>query len=331
MKVESPENFHFPLSAFRFQLPPMLLDIFLNVCAPIFIVVGLGWVLDRKFRLHLESLVKLNIYLLVPAFIFAHVTGTELGGGDALRIVGFTVATISLMFACSAVASRVLKLAPQQKQAMSLATMFYNCGNYGLPLVTLAFGHEGAAVQVYVLATMNVAVFTVGLFLAQERGEKPGAHWRALNAMLRQPTLYALVAGVLCKTVGWEVQKVTWLWQPLDLLQAALVGFALLTLGVQMSQTKPAPFQAPLWAAIGIRLVLGPVLAVGLVKGMGFPPAVAASLILAAGAPTAVNTALLAHEFGGDVSFATSAVYYSTLISLLTTTLNLALLRMWVG
>jgi hypothetical protein len=30
-------------------------DIFLTVCAPIFIVVGVGWVLDRKFRLHLES------------------------------------------------------------------------------------------------------------------------------------------------------------------------------------------------------------------------------------------------------------------------------------
>ena len=63
---------------------------------------------------------------------------------------------------------------------------------------------------------------------------------------------------------------------------------------------------------------------------MGFPPAVAASLILAVGAPTAVNTALLAHEFGGDVSFATSAVYYSTLISLATTTLNLMMLKMWM-
>jgi predicted permease len=168
------------------------------------------------------------------------------------------------------------------------------------------------------------------LFLAQERGEKPGAHWRALSAMLRQPTIYALLAGVACKAIGWEIQKVTWLWQPVYLLESALVGFALLTLGVQMSQTKPAPFRAPLWAAIGIRLVLGPVLALVLVKLMGFPPQVAASLILAAGAPTAVNTALLAHEFGGDVSFATSAVYYSTIISLFTTTLNLVLLRMWM-
>jgi predicted permease len=308
----------------------MLFQIFLDVCAPIFVVVGLGWVLDRKFRLHLESLVKLNIYLLVPAFIFAHVVDTDLAGGEALRIVGFTLAVIALMFVCSLIASWVLKVTGQQRQAMSLATMFYNCGNYGLPLVTLAFGREGAAVQVYVLATMNVSTFTVGLFLTQERGEKPGSHWRALNAMLRQPTIYALLAGVACKALGWEVSKLTWFWQPVDLLASALVGFALLTLGVQMSQTKPAPFRAPLWVGIVIRLALGPLLALGLTKVMGFPPMVAASLVLTAGAPTAVNTALLAHEFGGDVSYATSAVYYSTIISMATTTLNLMLLRMWM-
>lgn len=309
----------------------MFFDLFLNVCAPIFFVVGLGWLLDRKFRLHLETLVKLNIYLLVPAFIFTRVLDTELGGQEALQIVGFTLATIALMFLCSTIAAKVLAMHAQQRQALRLATMFYNCGNYGLPLVTLAFGHEGAAVQVYVLATMNVATFTLGLFLAQERGEKPGAHWRALNGMLRQPTLYALVAGVVAKSTGLRLQEVTWLWQPLDLLQAALVGFALLTLGVQMSQTRPAPFRAPLFAALGIRLILSPLLALGLTQWMGFPPAVAASLVLAAGAPTAVNTALLAHEFGGDVSFATSSVYYTTLVSMLTTTVTLSLLKWWLA
>lgn len=309
----------------------MFFDIFLNVCAPIFIVVSLGWLLDRKFRIHLESLVKLNIYVMVPAFIFAHVVSTELPGGAAFRIVGFTVGTIALMFLCSIIAARLLKLEPQQKQALSLATMFYNCGNYGLPLVTLAFGKEGASVQVFVLATMNVSVFTVGLFLAQERGEKPGAHWRALNAVLRQPTIYALLLGVACRSIGWEVPKVTWLWQPIELLSNALVGVALMTLGVQMSQTKPAPFRAPLWAAIGIRLFLGPLLALGLTQLMGFSPMVSASLVLAVGAPTAVNTALLAHEFGGDVSYATSAVYYTTILSMATTTLNVMFLKMWVG
>lgn len=305
-------------------------QIFLNVCAPIFLIVGMGWVLDRKFKLHLESLVKLNIYLMVPAFIFTRVLGTELGGGEALKIVGFTLTVIFLMFVGSWIAARLFGMPHKQKQSLSLATMFYNCGNYGLPLVTLAFGQQAAAVQIYVLATMNVSTYTVGLFLAQSHGETLVSHRKALMKVLRQPTLYALMLGVLCKTFDVPVKEITWLWEPLDLIQAGLIGFALVTLGVQMSQTRPAPFRAPLWSAIALRLFIAPALALPLTYLFGFPKEVAASLILAAAAPTAVNTALLAHEFGGDLSFSTSAVYYSTLFSMLTTTLLVYALKLWI-
>ncbi len=308
----------------------MFFQLFLNVCAPIFLIVALGWVLDRKFHLHLESLVKLNIYLMVPAFIFTHVVDTELAGREALRIVAFTLATIALMYAGSAIAARWFGMPRPQRQSLSLATMFYNCGNYGLPLVTLAFGHEAAAVQIYVLATMNVSTYTIGIFLAQSHGESAGSHRKALNKVLRQPTIYALLAGVLCKSLALPVKDIIWIWQPLDLLQSGLIGFALVTLGVQMSQTKPAPFRAPLWSAIALRLAIAPLLAIPLVLALGFSRETSASLILAAAAPTAVNTALLAHEFGGDISFSTSAVYYSTLFSLLTTTALLYALKLWL-
>ncbi|MES2476758.1 MAG: AEC family transporter [Verrucomicrobiota bacterium] len=308
----------------------MFFQLFLNVCAPIFLIVGLGWLLDRKFRLHLESLVKLNIYLLVPAFIFTHVLDTELAGAEALRIVAFTLATIALMFVGSWLAARWFKMPIRQRQSLSLATMFYNCGNYGLPLVTLAFGREAAAIQIYVLATMNVATYTIGLFLAQAHGEGDGSHRKALSKVLRQPTIYALLAAIFCKSLALPVKEIIWIWQPLDLLQSGLIGFALITLGVQMSQTRPAPFRAPLWSAMGLRLVAAPLLAVPLVMAMGFSREASASLILAAAAPTAVNTALLAHEFGGDIPFSTSAVYYSTLFSMGTTTLLLYILKLWL-
>lgn len=309
----------------------MFFRILLDVCAPIFLIVGAGWLMDRKFKLHLETLVKLNIYLMVPAFIFTRVVSAELGGTEALRIAGFTFATIALMFLGSTLAGRVFRMPAGEKQALSLAAMFYNCGNYGLPLVTLAFGNFAAEVQIFVLATMNVSTYTVGLFLAQARGESPGSHRRALMKMLRQPTLYALAAGLLCRSLGVRVQDWIWLWQPFDLIQACLIGFALVTLGVQMSQTKPAPFRAGLWSAILLRLVISPALAVLLVMAFGFSREVSASLILASAAPTAVNTALLAHEFGGDTSFATSAVYYSTLISLISTPALVYALKLWLA
>ena len=308
----------------------MFFQIFFNVCAPIFLIVGLGWLLDRKFHLHLESLVKLNIYLMVPAFIFTHVLDARLAGSEAVRIVAFTLSTIILMYVGSAIAAKVFKMEGKQRQSLALATMFYNCGNYGLPLVTLAFGHAAAAIQIYVLATMNVSTYTIGLFLAQSHGESAGSHRKALAKVLRQPTIYALLAAIVCKSLHLPVKEINWIWQPLDLLQSGLIGFALVTLGVQMSQTKHVTLGAPLWSAIGLRLVIAPLLAVPLAIALGFSKDASASLILAAAAPTAVNTALLAHEFGGDIPFATSAVYYSTLFSMFTTTVLLYALKGWL-
>lgn len=308
----------------------MFFRILLDVCVPIFSIVGAGWLMDRKFKLHLETLVKLNIYLMVPAFIFTRMVSAELGGAEALRIAGFTLGTIALMFIGSLLAGRIFRMPRRERQALSLAAMFYNCGNYGLPLVTLAFGSQAAAVQIFVLATMNISTYTVGLFLAQSHGETAGMHRRALMKMLRQPTLYAMFAGLACRGLGVPVQEAIWLWMPFDLIQSGLIGFALVTLGVQMSQTTPAPFRAPLWSAILLRLVISPALALLLVMAFGFSREVSAALILAAAAPTAVNTALLAHEFGGDVSFSTSAVYYSTLFSLITTPALVYALKLWL-
>jgi malate permease and related proteins len=310
--------------------PALFLQIVTEVCLPIFAVVGFGWLLDRRFSLNLETLVKINIYLLVPAFVFVRLLDTPLAGGEAARVMFCTLSVILIAGLLAGIVGRVLGMDSGSKKSLALASMFGNCGNFGIPLVTLAFGNDAAAVQVYVLVVMNVSTFTFGLFLANN-GAEAISHRRALLSTIRQPALYAVLTAAVCKALHLDVRHVTAIWQPLDILATALVGTALLTLGVQLSQTKPAPLQAPLLSALSIRLLAAPLIAWGITQAMHFPPHIASVLILTAGAPTAVNTALLAHEFGGNTAFATASVYYSTLLSLLTTSLCLAILRWWIG
>ncbi len=310
----------------------MLLTLFAHVCLPLVVVVGAGWFMDRRFKLNLESLVKLNLYLMVPAFVFVRLLDTPMAGGAAGKIVLTTFATLLLCGVVSFLVGRVLKLHAGAQKAHALACMLGNCGNFGLPLVTLAFGPEAAAVQVYVLVTMNVSTFTVGLFLANaDAGGGWKSHLGALSKTLRQPALYAVASALTCKAFDLHPEQITWLWEPLQMLSNALIGFALVTLGVQLSQTRPAPLHAPLLSALAVRLWVGPCIAFGLTQMLHFPKAIAAVIILTAGAPTAVNSALLAHEFGGDRSFATASVYYSTLFSMITITVSLAMLRHWMS
>lgn len=310
---------------------PLFFQILIDVCLPLFAVVGVGWFMDRRFGLNLETLVKVNLYLLVPGFVFVRLLTAPMSGAEAGRIMGVSLGVILLSGVLAFTICRFLALKPGSSKALALASMFGNCGNFGLPLVTLAFGQAAASVQVYVLVTMNISTFTMGLLLANAGDGRPGSHWRALMSTLRQPAIYAVLTAGLCKWIGLHPETISWLWNPLSMMADALVGIALLTLGVQLSKTKPAPVKLPLISALTLRLLIAPLMTWGITSMLGFDRATAAVMILTSGAPTAVNTALLAHEFGGDTSFATASVYYSTLLSLLTTTLTLTVLRVWIA
>lgn len=303
----------------------MLVHVFVQVCLPIFLMIGAGWLLDRKFRLDLATMVKLNIYLFVPAFIFVQVASSTLAGGQAFRVVGFTLAVIAAMFALGSVVGRLSGYTRPQTRALQLTTMFYNSGNYGIPLMALAFPGAGPLLQVFIVLTQNVTTFSVGLLLAAAT-ERSG--WRILLPVLRQVSIWAVAAALLVRAFDIPVQSWPWLWTPLNYLSAALIGVALVTLGAQLSQTQPAqPWRRLSWA-LALRLLASPAIAVLLVPLFGFHGEYAAIMILSASFPTAVNVALLAHEFKADAQFAAATVFYSTLLSMITVTALLAILRL---
>lgn len=302
--------------------------IFLNVCLPILVVAGAGFGLDRIFRLDLKTLVKLNLYLFVPAFILVRLSTSDLPAGTGLTIVGFTVCVILSMAALSWIACRLRRRSRTELASMQLATMIYNSGNWGIPLMALAFGPEGGVVQIFVLATMNLTSFSVGVFLANA-GSSERKGW--LLPVLKQPSPWAIVVALILRATDNPLVDVPFLWVPLETMASALVAFALLTLGVQLSQTKPQSPRGDLSIALAIRLLGGPAVAVFLTWLFGFEGTTAAILIVGAAAPTAVNTALLAHEFKADSRFAAAAVFYSTLLAAIVVTAVLAALRAnWV-
>ena len=319
----------------------LLIEIFRDVCLPVAVLFGIGWGLDRKFRLDLDTLIKLNLYLFVPAFIFVRLSESSLGGWEGARIVGFTLCVIFGMALLSILVSRIRGVTRGERVGLQLATMFYNSGNWGIPLMALAFPATGPVVQVFVLMTMNVSTFSIGLFLASSQmdgeedkssgdkgsGSRAGFGWRKFLPMLRQPSLYAIALALVMKQFGNPLAEVEFVWKPLGYLANALVAFALLTLGVQLSKTRPPKVGGSLAWALVIRLLAGPVLAFGLTQVFFFDATTAAILILGAASPTAVNTALLAHEFKADSRFAAAAVFYSTLLATVVVTVLLAVLR----
>ncbi len=314
----------FPSPERCYNCAVLLWNVFTQVCVPIFVLMSLGWVLDRRFRLDLGTLVKLNICLFVPAFIFVQVVSSPLTAGIAVRVMAFTLCIIAAMFVLSVLAGRLCGYSSPQMRSLQLATMFYNSGNYGIPLMTLAFPATGPVLQVFIVLTQNVSTFTVGLWLAASTHR---SGWRSLLPMLRQVSLWAVGCAVVVRTLHVPVMEWRWLWVPLTYLEKGLVGIALVTLGAQLSKTEHAHLWRRLSWALALRLLAGPLIAFLLVPLFGFSGEPASVMILSSAFPTAVNTALLAHEFKADAHFAAAAVFYSTVLSMVTVTVLVAVLR----
>jgi len=102
----------------------------------------------------------------------------------------------------------------------------------------------------------------------------------------------------------------------------------LVVLGIQLARATPSGGVAEVALTNFLRLVVAPVVAVPVVLAFGFDnPDVARVVVLEASAPVAVTTVILTVEFDGDQDYVATAILTSTLMSVLTVTVLIELLR----
>src|SRR5699024_794600 len=137
-----------------------LMLILKNILLPIFIVMFIGYILQIKFKLDLNTLAKLNIYLLVPGFIFVKLYETHFIGKLFFYIIIFLI---------SYILARVLKYDKAKRTTLTNSVLFFNSGNYGVPVNDLVFKGDPLAmsVQVLILTMQNIFTFTYGIFSLQ--------------------------------------------------------------------------------------------------------------------------------------------------------------------
>jgi predicted permease len=302
----------------------MILYILANIILPIFLLIGVGVWIDRAIKPDLHTLSKLNFYVFVPALVFIRLVDSQLDRGLVELVIGFNVVHMLILLALCWLAFS-LRPFRQKRPMLTSAALFNNCGNYGLPFAQLAFGDFGVEVMALILVFQNITSFSLGLWLMGDEN----AHWKMrLKEFLKTPVLYAVTAALV---INWLHIKLP---EPLhfSLLQLGngLVPIALLTLGVQLSRARWWGEMIPLGAANLMRLVISPLLAVGLAwvwqaVTPGLDERIFAVLICGAALPVAVNVYILAMEYDRQPELASRIVFWSTLVSAVTLTIWLAI------
>lgn len=309
-----------------------------NVIAPIFLMMGVGWGVQKWIGLDVRSLTKLNFWVFVPALLFVQIVESKIKPRD----IGLCALHFAIVFATMGLlswqAARLIGAGSRLQRALTASVLFYNSGNYGIPAAQLAFAASpqqaafAVGVQSIVIMFQNISNFTIGLAL--HAGGREGGSWKSTaRSILGLPMVYTLAAAWLWRALhaatGWSLPS------PLDaslhFLAQGMVPVALVTLGAQMGTLKSHRIDVPIVLALFLRLILAPMLSWGVVWALGIKGLLAPSLVVSVSFPTAVNSALLALEFDNEPEFAAATVFYSTLLSAITVSLVIYAARVVYG
>ena len=297
---------------------------FFNIMLPIFLTIFAGYAFRSWYPIDVRTLVKLQLYLLLPALLFVKVYESDLSG-DVLTSVAMSTAFImTLIYVISFVISRLRGYSPEDTSVFVNSNTFYNAGALSLPLMQLLYTNPIAvSIQAIIIIVHNIVFFTIGMFTV---GNSRGNLKRALKSIYKMPFIYVMIMGIILKRINMTIWDP--LWQTIGLLTTTYSGVALLTLGAQLKETNFSFGNMRIYLSNVIRLLLSPAIAFAIVTLLGIEGIIAQVIVIAMGAPTAVNVALMSIEYDNKPEFASQAVLTSTVLSAVTLTMVIILVQL---
>lgn len=299
-----------------------LLAILISDVVPIFVIAGIGFLLERRLSGSVKVLSSVSFNALSPCLIFSQLVTSSLTAADAGRMAAFCILLTCIMGLAARITAGPLGLQGKTRTSFLLAVMFSNSGNFALPVILFAFGREGLShASVYFVASA-VVVYTLGVFIAVH-----GRHGfrRALSGLVRVPSLYALAAAAILLATRTTVPMAVM--RPIGMLSDAAIPMMILVLGMQLKRATFPARPAAVLVAAALSLLVAPVIGITLTVLLGMTGLARDVAIVVSAMPAAVVTTVLALEFDLDSDFVTSVVFVSTLLSPLTLVLLIAYLK----
>jgi predicted permease len=302
----------------------VFVHILIHNVIPLSVMIALGFLLYRLFKLDIKTLSKLNFYLFSPAIMFKMLYESEITLSVLGKVLGFFAVYFVLLYG---IAEAVVKLRGYRggmKSAMRNSVIFYNSANYAIPLNQLVFVGDAftMSVQIIVMMMQSLLPNTYGVYSVNSHA---GDRKAALRTVATMPVIYVIPLAFLLK--GLHVPIPEPIYQPLDYIAGGFIATALITLGVQLGSMKWQLNFSDVLVSNFLRLCVGPALGFAVVLLLDMHGPMAKALILSCAVPTSLSSVLLAVEFDNEPEFSSQTVFASTVFSIFTVTFVIYLLQ----
>jgi hypothetical protein len=292
-----------------------LLKTFANNLLPILLVSGAGFLLGKVLDIDSRSLGRVVFYVFSPILVFNLLLHTELSSGQILLTVAYTVAVCLIVGLLALLSGKLLRFERPVLMALIITAAFGNTGNYGLPLVSFAFGKDALAFATLNFVTSVVLFNTAGVLIAS----LGHLDFRAAAAgVFKVPAVYGvLLAGALNR---FHIVLPTPLERTIELAANGSIPVMIILLGLELSRVQWSHSFPAIGLSTALRLLAGPAIGFLLALLFGLQGPVRQGNVIESGMPAAVTTTVLATEYGLDTSLVTAMVFMGTILSPLTLT-----------
>lgn len=298
----------------------------LNLALPYFGLIFLGFACGKIRRIPDTGLAWMNffiIYVALPCLFYRIVAKTPL---EELTRVSYVIATSLSTTLAFGIALGISLLARDRLQNATIAGLaggYGNIGYMGPGLALSTLGPEAAAPVALIFCFDSILLFSlVPLLMALAGTEKKGLAESALLVVKRivlHPFIVATALGVL--SAAWHFEPPIALDRLMQFLQNAAAPCALFVLGVTVAlrPLQRMPREVPV--IVLVKLILHPIIVLAALSLFGpFPQTWIYTAVLMAALPPALNVFILARQYDCWVEEASSSVLIGTLISVLTLT-----------
>ncbi len=282
---------------------------------PIMLISAAGYVLGKKLNIDSRSVGRISFYFFSPILVFNLLVHSQLAVGEIIKTGSLAIGVMLFSGAIALAGGLFLKLERTILVSMLITAMFANNGNYGLPLISFAFGPEALAHSSIYFVFSSLLTNTVGVLIASL------GHLnlkQAVFGMFKIPTLYAVLLAALINQFHLGIP------QPLErtvsLAAGAGVPVMILLLGLELRQVRSTKYLSALGISAGVRLLAGPIIGIALTSVLGISSTGRQAGIIEASMSSAVACTNLAAEYKLDSSLVAATVLVSTLLSPLTLT-----------
>jgi malate permease and related proteins len=293
----------------------IFIGIIVKVILPMFLLIGAGMLLHRKFNFHLQTFSQFIVYFLLPIVCFENIYHADISGELVSLVLLYLILFNGILIAMSIGSTKAFGFDRKLSATFQNSAVLSNSNNFGLPVSSLVFVQNplGLSIQIIIAIAQNALTYTWGFYNSVSASAGGNG---ALKKIFKLPIFHALLLAVIFKFFDLHIPL--FIETPLKNAADAFIAVALITLGAQIAYFQLKTISKAVIFSSLFRLVLSPIIGLLVALLLHVEGTVAQALFISSSFPSNRNASLLALEYDNYPETASSVVVLTTLISCLT-------------